>query len=86
MGKIGTTEFIRAITRHNLLLGHFLTPKAGPCILLNPRLIKLATEYSDKCLLVLAQFIARDAALDDPTNPRIPADLAKRLMSEGEYL
>ena len=54
--------------------------------MLNPRLIKLATEYSDKCLLVLAQFIARDAALDDPTNPRIPADLAKRLMSEGEYL
>jgi len=136
---------------------HFWTPKAGPCMLLNPRLIQLATEYGGKCLLVLAntdelgqiahqygvnsvptvkffrhgkvvhtihgaesdavfhkvlaQFIARDvdvvhvraleaqrrgdlqtarmqlvdAALADPTNPRIPADLAKLLMSQSEY-
>jgi len=136
---------------------HFWTPKAGPCMLLNPRLIKLVTEYGGKCLLVLAntdelgqiahqygvtsvptvkffrhgkvvhtihgaepdaefhkvleRFIARDvdvvhvraleaqrrgdfqtarmqlvdAALDDPTNPRIPADLAKLLMSQSEY-
>jgi len=136
---------------------HFWTPKAGPCMLLNPRLIKLVTEYGGKCLLVLAntdelgqiahqygvtsvptvkffrhgkvvhtihgaepdavfhkvlaQFIARevdvlhvralesqrrgdlqaarmqlvDAALADPTNPRIPADLAKLLMSQSEY-
>ena len=33
---------------------HFWTPKAGPCMLLNPRLIQLATEYGGKCLLVLA--------------------------------
>ena len=136
---------------------HFWTPKAGPCMLLNPRLIKLVTEYGGKCLLVLAntdelgqiahqygvtsvptvkffrhgkvvhtihgaepdavfhkvlaQFIAREAdvlhvralesqrrgdlqdarmqlveaALADPTNPRIPADLAKLLMSQSEY-
>ncbi len=136
---------------------HFWTPKAGPCMLLNPRLIKLVTEYSGKCLLVLVntdelgqiahqysvtsvptvkyfrhgkvvhtihgaesdaafhkvleRFIARDvdvvhvralesqrrgdfqaarmqlvdAALADPTNPRIPADLAKLLMGQSEY-
>ncbi|OFZ69686.1 MAG: hypothetical protein A2Z01_05560 [Betaproteobacteria bacterium RBG_16_58_11] len=136
---------------------HFWTPKAGPCMLLNPRLIKLVTEYGGKCLLVLAntdelgqiahqygvtsvptvkffrhgkvvhtihgaeadavfhkvleRFIARDvdvvhvralesqrrgdfqaarmqlveAALADPANPRIPADLAKLLMSQSEY-
>lgn len=136
---------------------HFWTPKAGPCMLLNPRLIKLVTEYGGKCLLVLAntdelgqiahqygvtsvptvkffrhgkvvhtihgaeadaefhkvleRFIARDvdvthvralesqrrgdfqaarmqlveAALADPDNPRIPADLAKLLMSQSEY-
>jgi putative thioredoxin len=136
---------------------HFWTPKAGPCMLLNPRLIKLVTGYGGKCLLVLAntdemgqiahqygvtsvptvkffrhgkvvhtihgaepdaafhkaleRFIARDvdvahvraleaqrrgdfqtarmqlvdAALADPANPRIPADLAKLLMSQSEY-
>lgn len=163
------SPFVTEATRENfnqLVLGnsdkgpvmvHFWTPKAGPCMLLNPRLIKLTTEYGGKCLLVLAntdelgqiahqyavtsvptvkffrhgkvvhtihgaesdaafhrvlsQFIARDedvthvraleaqrrgdfqtarmqlvdAALDDPTNPRIPADLAKLLMSQGEY-
>jgi len=135
---------------------HFWTPKAGPCMLLMPRLVKLATEYNGKFLLVMAntdelgpiareynvtsvptvkffrhgqivhtihgaepdaefrkildRFIARDsdtlhvraltsqqhgdaqsarillveAALTDPDNPRIPADLAKLLMSGGE--
>ncbi len=135
---------------------HFWTPKAGPCMLLMPRLIKLATEYNGKFLLVMVntdelgavareynvtsvptvkffrhgqvvhtihgadpdaefrkvldRFIARDgdalhvralssqqhgdaqaarillveAALADPENPRIPADLAKLLMSGGE--
>ena len=163
------TPFVLEASRENfnqLVLGnsdrgpvmvHFWTPKAGPCMLLNPRLIKLVTEYGGKCLLVLAntdelgqiahqygvtsvptvkffrhgkvvhtihgaepdavfhkvlaQFIARDvdvvhvralesqrrgdlqaarmqlvdAALADPTNPRIPADLAKLLMSQSEY-
>ncbi|BBP05460.1 hypothetical protein TPL01_03810 [Sulfuriferula plumbiphila] len=135
---------------------HFWTPKAGPCMLLMPRLVKLTAEYSGKFLLVMAntdelahitrqygvtsvptvkffrhgqvvhtihgadpdaefrkvldRFIARDndaihvralasqqrgdvqsarmllveAALADPDNPRIPADLAKLLMSGGE--
>ena len=163
------SPFVLEATRENfnqLVLGnsdkgpvmvHFWTPKAGPCMLLNPRLIQLATEYGGKCLLVLAntdelgqiahqysvtsvptvkffrhgkvvhtihgaesdtvfhkvleRFIARDvdvvhvralesqrrgdfeaarmqlvdAALADPTNPRIPADLAKLLMSQSEY-
>lgn len=135
---------------------HFWTPKAGPCMLLMPRLVKLTAEYSGKFLLVMVntdelghiarqygvtsvptvkffrhgqvvhtihgadpdaefrkvldRFIARDddaihmravasrqrgdtqsarlllveAALADPDNPRIPADLAKLLMAGGE--
>jgi len=138
------------------VLVHFWTPKAGPCMLLMPRLVKLSAEYSGKFLLVMVntdelgqiarqygvtsvptvkffrhgqvvhtihgadpdaefrkvldRFIARDsdaihvralssrqhgdehaartllveAALADPDNPRIPADLAKLLMSGGE--
>lgn len=138
------------------VLVHFWTPKAGPCMLLMPRLVKLATEYNGKFLLVMVntdelgpiareygvasvptvkffrhgqvvhtihgadpdaefrkvldRFIARDsdaihvraltsqqrgdaqsarmllveAALANPDNPRIPADLAKLLMSSGE--
>ena len=136
---------------------HFWTSKTGPCLLLNPHLIKLSAEYGSKCLLVLAntdelgqiahqfgvtsvltvkffchgkvvhtihgaepdaafhkvlrRFIARDvdiahvralesrrrgdsqaarmqlveAALADPDNPRIPADLAKLLIADSEY-
>ena len=138
------------------VLVHFWTPKAAPCMLLMPRLVKLATEYSGKFLLVMVntdelgqiahqygvtsvptvkffrhgqvahtlhgaesdtefrtildRFIARDAdlvhvralqsqqrgdaqqarillveaALHDPDNPRIAADLAKLLTTEGE--
>lgn len=36
------------------VLVHFWTPKAGPCFLLMPRLVKLATEYGGKFLLVMA--------------------------------
>jgi putative thioredoxin len=35
------------------VLVHFWTPKAGPCFILMPRLIKLATEYNGKFLLVM---------------------------------
>ena len=35
------------------VLVHFWTPKAGPCFILMPRLIKLATEYGGKFLLVM---------------------------------
>lgn len=35
------------------VLVHFWTPKAGPCMLLMPRLVKLATEYGGKFLLAM---------------------------------
>lgn len=35
------------------VLVHFWTPKAGPCFILMPRLVKLATEYGGKFLLVM---------------------------------
>ncbi len=37
-----------------LVLVHFWTPKAGPCMILMPRLVRLATEYSGRFLLVMA--------------------------------
>jgi putative thioredoxin len=35
------------------VLVHFWTPKAGPCFVLMPRLVKLASEYGGKFLLVM---------------------------------
>ncbi len=35
------------------VLVHFWTPKAGPCFMLMPRLVKLASEYGGKFLLVM---------------------------------
>src|SRR3989338_926903 len=35
------------------VLVHFWTPKAGPCFILMPRLVKLAAEYGGKVLLVM---------------------------------
>ncbi len=35
------------------VLVHFWTPKAGPCMILMPRLVRLATEYGGKFLLVM---------------------------------
>lgn len=144
-------------SHRGLVLVHFWTPKAGPCMILMPRLVKLATEYGGKFLLVmlntdelgvlarrlgvtsvptvkffrrgevvetvhgaesdqhfrtlLDRFIMRDsanlyaqglaawqnsriedakrmlaaAAVDEPTNPTIPRDLAKLLWSSGEH-
>lgn len=37
-----------------LVLVHFWTPKAGPCMILMPRLVRLATEYGGRFLLVMA--------------------------------
>lgn len=37
-----------------LVLVHFWTPKAGPCMVLMPRLVQLATEYGGRFLLVMA--------------------------------
>ena len=139
------------------VLVHFWSPRAGPCMLLMPRLVKLTTEYGGKLLLVMVntdeqgrmakelgvtsvptvkffrqgkvvhtihgadpdaefrkvidKYVARDSdrahaialrayqegdiersctllaqvALDDPSNPRIPVDLAKLLMLKGDY-
>ncbi len=36
-----------------LVLAHFWSPKAGPCMLLMPRLVKLATGYGGRFLLVM---------------------------------
>jgi len=36
-----------------LVLAHFWSPKAGPCMLLMPRLVKLAAEYGGRFLLVM---------------------------------
>lgn len=36
------------------VLVHFWTPKAAPCMLLMPRLVRLATEYAGRFLLVMA--------------------------------
>lgn len=35
------------------VLVHFWTPRAGPCMILMPRLIRLATEYGGRFLLVM---------------------------------
>ena len=35
------------------VLVHFWTPKAGPCFMLMPRLVRLAAEYGGKFLLVM---------------------------------
>lgn len=37
-----------------LVLVHFWTPKAGPCMILMPRLVQLATVYGGRFLLVMA--------------------------------
>lgn len=40
-------------SRKGLVLVHYWSPKAGPCLLLNPRLAQLATDYGGRFLLVL---------------------------------
>ncbi|MEW6133145.1 MAG: tetratricopeptide repeat protein [Pseudomonadota bacterium] len=40
-------------SRRGLVLVHFWTPGAGPCMVLMPRLVKLAGEYGGKFLLVM---------------------------------
>ncbi len=41
-------------SRKGLVLVHFWTPKAGPCMVLMPRLVKLATDYGGRFLMVMA--------------------------------
>lgn len=40
-------------SQRGLVLAHFWSPKAGPCMLLMPRLVKLAAEYGGRFLLVM---------------------------------
>jgi putative thioredoxin len=40
-------------SRRGLVLVHFWTPKAGPCMVLMPRLVKLASDYGGRFLLVM---------------------------------
>ena len=40
-------------SHRGLVLVHFWTPRAGPCMVLMPRLVKLATEYGGRFLLVM---------------------------------
>jgi putative thioredoxin len=40
-------------SQRGLVLAHFWSPKAGPCMLLMPRLVKLAAEYAGRFLLVM---------------------------------
>ncbi|MBI5936407.1 MAG: tetratricopeptide repeat protein [Betaproteobacteria bacterium] len=47
-------ELVLGNSRKGLVLVHFWTPKAGPCLLLMPRLVQLAADYGGRFLLVLA--------------------------------
>ncbi len=41
-------------SRKGLVLVHFWSPKAGPCLILMPRLVQLCAEYGGRFLLVMA--------------------------------
>jgi putative thioredoxin len=41
-------------SQRGLVLVHYWHPKAGPCLVLMPRLVKLAAEYGGRFLLVMA--------------------------------
>jgi putative thioredoxin len=41
-------------SQKGLILVHYWTPKAGPCLILMPRLVKLAGEYGGRFLMVMA--------------------------------
>jgi putative thioredoxin len=45
-------ELVLGNSRKGLVLVHFWTPKAGPCLLLQPRLQQLAADYRGRFLLV----------------------------------
>lgn len=48
------TDLVLGNSRRGLVLGYFWSPRAGPCMVLMPRLIQLAEEYAGRFLLVLA--------------------------------
>lgn len=47
-------ELVLGNSARGLVLVHYWTPKAAPCALLTPRLVKLAEAYGGRFLLVLA--------------------------------
>lgn len=149
-------QLVLGNSERGLVLAHFWSPKAAPCMILMPRLVRLAGEYGGRFLLVMlntdelgafarqwgvtsvptVKFFRRgqvvhtihgaesdaafrqaiephlarpsdrvhaeavalfqqgqveraygllaQAALDDPDNPRLPVDLAKLMMLNGE--
>lgn len=46
-------ELVLGNSMRGLVLANFWTPKAGPCLILMPRLVKLAAEYGGRFLLVM---------------------------------
>ncbi len=50
-------ELVLGNSERGLVLVHFWSPQAAPCALLMPRLIRLATEYGGRFLLVLVNVI-----------------------------
>jgi putative thioredoxin len=44
---------VRGNSMKGLVLAHFWSPKAGPCLVLMPRLVRLAAEYGGRFLLVM---------------------------------
>jgi putative thioredoxin len=47
-------ELVLGNSRQGLVLAYFWSPRAGPCMVLMPRLIQLAEEFAGRFLLVLA--------------------------------
>ena len=47
-------RLVQGNSMRGLVLVHFWSPKAGPCLRLMPRLVRLATEYGGRFLLVMA--------------------------------
>lgn len=48
------SDLVLGNSRKGLVLVHFWTPKAGPCMVLMPRLVQLASDYGGRFLLVMA--------------------------------
>ena len=47
-------QLVLGNSERGLVLVHFWNPKAGPCMVLMPRLVQLAAEYGGRFLLVMA--------------------------------
>lgn len=47
-------QLVLGNSERGLVLVHFWSPKAGPCMVLMPRLVRLAGEYGGRFLLVMA--------------------------------